>query len=385
MKLQYSNKINKIPPYLFAQLDELAQKVISSGKRLYNFGIGDPDMPTVEPIIKAVKKTVEIPDYHRYPSYVGNIKLREKISSYLKDRFNLKMSPEKNIIVLIGSKEGIAHFPFAFINPGEKVFVPEPGYPVYRDGTIFAEGIPIFMPLLKENDFLPDIEHHLKRNQPKIVWVNYPNNPTSAAASDKFYKELIELAHKYNFIIASDAAYIDVYRNETTPPRSILEFDGAMDVAIEFYSFSKMFNMTGWRIGFAIGNEQLISGLGKIKKSIDSGVFDAIQMAVAEELKNGLSELSKIRNIYFDRREKMESVSAQLHLKPYKTNSTFYIWAEILNGMNSQEKVKELLNKYGILVTPGRGFGPSADNYVRFSLTAKDCDINELYDRRRSL
>ncbi|MCD6579343.1 aminotransferase class I/II-fold pyridoxal phosphate-dependent enzyme [bacterium] len=383
MSFNFSNKINKVPPYLFAKIDAKKKEIVASGKRVFDFGVGDPDLPTWDIVIEKLKEYSSNIQYHQYPSYMGDIVFRETIAEYIKKRFNVNVLPEKNIIVLIGSKEGIAHFPFAFVNQGDIVFSPDPAYPVYRDGTYFAGGDIIKMPLLEKNNFLPDVEYFLKKHNPKIVWVNYPNNPIGVTAPDDFYKNLIELAHKYKFIIASDAAYIEIYENEK--PRSIFEFDGAMDVAIEFHSFSKMFDMTGWRVGFAVGNETLIEGLGKIKKSIDSGSPTAIQMATKYGLENFISEMDNdngfmqdMRRIYANRRKKIGSILDKFNIEPTPSHSTFYIWGKMLDGLNSEEKVAELIEKYQILLSPGTGFGESGEGYVRFSLTISDKDIDDL-------
>ncbi len=383
MSFEFSNKIKKIPPYLFAKIDAKKKEIIASGKRVFDFGVGDPDLPTWDIVINKLKEYSNNTRFHQYPSYIGDISFRETIAKYFNKRFNVSFSPEKNIIVLIGSKEGIAHFPFAFVNEGDIVFSPDPAYPVYRDGTYFAGGDIVKMPLLEENAFLPDIEHYLKKHSPKIVWVNYPNNPIGVSASDDFYKKLIRLAHEHNFIIASDAAYIEIYEKEK--PRSIFEFDGAMDVAIEFHSFSKMFDMTGWRVGFAVGNEKLIEGLGKVKKSIDSGAPTAIQMATKfglekfiDEMDNDNGFMQNMRNIYANRRKKVEAILPKLGIKGVNSQTTFYIWGKILDGKTSEEKVAELIDKYQILLSPGTGFGESGQGYVRFSLTISDADIDDL-------
>ena len=378
MKINYSKRIKKIPPYLFAELDIAKKKVLASGKRVFDFGVGDPDLPTFESVLASVKKHINDPATHKYPSYIGSETYRQAAADYISKRFQVEIDPANEVISLIGSKEGIAHFPLAFVDPGDKVFIPEPGYPVYRDGTIFAGGEVILMPLTMENSFLPDVAAAIKKHGvPKIVWVNYPNNPTGVSCTREFYIDLVALAHEYGFIIASDAAYTEIYRPGSIKPLSIMSIPGAKDVAIEFYSLSKMFNMTGWRVGFAIGNSEIISGLAKIKKSIDSGVFDAIQFAVADSIGLGIEQLEKLRDIYFSRRAQVESIIPSLELEAIASDSTFYIWCRILDGKSSEQKASELLQGKGILVSPGTGFGPSGEGYVRFSLTCPQKDIDD--------
>ncbi len=378
MDKKFSQRLSGIPPYLFASLDEIKKKMQKEGKRVFDLGVGDPDLPTVAGIVERAKIEVGKPENHRYPSYSGSMYFRRTAAEYIMKGFGPALDPEKNIIALIGSKEGIAHLPLAFVDPGDEVLIPEPGYPVYRDGTLFAGGRPVYMPLLKENGFLPDLEYYLKEHKPRIVWINYPNNPTGVKCTDEFFRRSVELAQKHGFILASDAAYIEVFKNGTSRPRSILEFPGSEDCAIEFHSFSKMFNMTGWRVGFACGNEHLVTGLGKIKKSVDSGIFDAIQNAVSSGLFESLQKMRSNMEIYFHRRTMFESFLPAMGLRPVSSDATFYVWAEISDGLSSAAKTEELLKKYGILASPGTGFGPSGEGYLRFSLTISDKDLSEL-------
>jgi LL-diaminopimelate aminotransferase len=263
---EFSQRISQLPPYLFAQIDKKKREKIAQGVDVIDLGVGDPDIPTPKPIVDAMKRAVEKPEHHRYPSYEGMLSFRQAVADWYKRRFGVELDPEKEVITLIGSKEGIAHFPLAFVNPGDVVLCPDPAYPVYKIGTIFAGGIPYILPLKEENNFLPDFKSVpsdvLKKA--KIIWVNYPNNPTSATATREFYKELIDWAREHNIIVASDLAYSEIYFDGEKPP-SILEIEGAKDVAIEFHSLSKTFNMTGWRLGMAVGNEKTHSRAWKGK------------------------------------------------------------------------------------------------------------------------
>ena len=271
--MEISKRLQKIPPYLFVELDRLKNEKIEKGVDVIDLGVGDPDIPTPSEIVEVAKKALEKVEYHRYPSNSGSLFFRKACADYMKRRFGVSFDPEKEIMALIGSKEGIAHFPIAFVNSGDVVLCPDPAYPVYHLGTIFADGIPYYMPLTWENEFLPDLGKIPKEvvEKAKIIWLNYPNNPTGATATKEFFKELVKFAKKHNIIIAHDAAYVEIYYED--PPISIFEVEGAKDVAIEFHSLSKTFCMTGWRIGFAVGNSFLISALAKVKSNIDSGVF----------------------------------------------------------------------------------------------------------------
>jgi LL-diaminopimelate aminotransferase apoenzyme (EC 2.6.1.83) len=326
---EFSQRISQLPPYLFAQIDKKKREKIAQGVDVIDLGVGDPDIPTPEPIVDAMKRAVEKPEHHRYPSYEGMLTFRQAVADWYKRRFGVELDPQKEVITLIGSKEGIAHFPLAFVNPGDVVLCPDPAYPVYKIGTLFAGGVPYILPLKEENNFLPDFKSVpsdvLKKA--KIIWVNYPNNPTSATATREFYKELIDWAREHNIIVASDLAYSEVYFDGERPP-SILEIEGAKDVAIEFHSLSKTFNMTGWRLGMAVGNEKLIAGLGKVKTNVDSGQFQAIQEAGITALNLPEEEIQKLRNIYKERREVMTKALKEAGLEVYPSNATFYLWVK---------------------------------------------------------
>ncbi|MDO8747487.1 MAG: LL-diaminopimelate aminotransferase, partial [Thermodesulfovibrionales bacterium] len=343
---------------------------------------GDPDIPTPKHIVDAMKKAVENSAHHRYPSYEGMLSYRDAVAGWYKKRFNVSLNPKTEVLSLIGSKEGIGHIPLAFINPGDVVLVPSPGYPVYPVGTLFAAGESYIMPLKEENAFLPDFkiipEDVLKKAQ--LMFINYPNNPTSATADAGFYKEAISLAKKYNIIICHDAAYSEVYY-DNEKPISFLEIDGAKDVGIEFHSLSKTYNMTGWRIGFTAGNKDVIAGLGKIKSNLDSGVFQAIQEAAIAAFNTDDSILSDIRKTYQDRRDALYNGLKGIGFNLIKPKATFYLWAKVPSGFDSSGFVAHLLNKAGVLATPGNGFGAPGEGYVRFALTVPVEKIKETVER----
>ena len=347
-----------------------------------DLGVGDPDLPTPEPIIDAMKMAVQDPKNHGYPSYSGMMEFREAVSRWYKKRFNISLDPEKEVISLIGSKEGIAHFPLAFIDLGDVVLVPSPAYPVYNISTIFSGGISYFMPLLERNNFLPDLdaipEDIAKRA--KAMFINYPNNPTSAVSSKDFFREVVGFAKRYNIIVCHDAAYTEITFDGYKAP-SFLEIDGAMDVGIEFHSLSKTYNMTGWRIGFAVGNAELISALGAIKSNIDSGVFQAIQIAAIKALELDDSWIKRNIETYRKRRDMLVSALNRVGLSVKVSKATFYLWIKVPEGYTSAGFASRLLDEAGIVVTPGSGFGEPGEGYIRISVTQKDERLKEAVNR----
>jgi LL-diaminopimelate aminotransferase len=386
ISVQLSDRVKHLPPYLFAAIDKMKQDALAKGVDLIDLSIGDPDISTPKHIVDAMKNAVANSAHHRYPSYEGMFSYREAVAGWYKKRFNVSLDPNTEVLSLIGSKEGIGHIPLAFINPGDVVLVPSPGYPVYPVGTLFAAGESYIMPLKEENDFLPDFkiipEDVLKKA--KLMFLNYPNNPTSATADAEFYKEAISLAKKYNIIICHDAAYSEVYYDNERPI-SFLEIEGAKNVGIEFHSLSKTYNMTGWRIGFATGNKDIIAGLGKIKSNLDSGVFQAIQEAAIAAFDTDDSILSDIRKTYQDRRDALYNGLKSLGLHLIKPKATFYLWAKVPSGFDSSGFVAHLLNKAGVLATPGNGFGAPGEGYVRFALTVPVEKIKETVERIKNV
>jgi len=379
--MEISERLKKVPPYLFVELDRLKNEKKEQGIDVIDLGIGDPDIPTPSEIVEVAKRALEKKEYHRYPSNLGSLFFRKAVADYMKKRFGVIFDPEKEILALIGSKEGIAHFPIGFVNPGDVVLCPDPAYPVYYLGTIFADGIPYYMPLTWENEFLPDLGKIPQEilEKAKIIWLNYPNNPTGAVAKKEFFKEVIKLAKKYNIIVAHDAAYIEMYYEE--PPISIFEIDGAKDVAIEFHSLSKTFCMTGWRIGFAVGNGLLVSALAKVKSNIDSGVFTAIQETGAYALNNLENIVPSLVKIFRKRRDLASLELEKLGYQFIKPSATFYLWVKTPEGFSSQEFCKKVLQEVGVVVTPGVGFGKAGEGYFRIALTVEEERLKEAIQR----
>ncbi len=383
---EFSERLKALPPYLFAELDRKKQEKLSQGVDVIDLGVGDPDLPTPEPIIEACKKALENPENHKYPSYVGKLSFRKAVADWYKRRFGVELDPEREVITLIGSKEGIAHFPLAFVNPGDIVLCPDPAYPVYRIGTLFAGGTPYTVPLKEENNFLPDLEAIPEEvaRKAKIIWVNYPNNPTSAPPTLEFYERLVEWAKEYNVIVASDNAYSEIYTGSEKPP-SILQVPGAKEVAIEFHSLSKTYNMTGWRLGWAVGNEKLVSGLGKVKTNVDSGQFGAIQDAGIAALNMPEEEVEKLRNVYRERKRIMTKALQKIGLEVYRSDYTFYLWVKVPEGFTSAEFVGRLIDELGVVCTPGNGFGEHGEGYFRISLTVPTERLLEAAERIKKL
>ncbi len=380
MTVELADRLKVLPPYLFAQLDEAKARQLGKGVDVIDLGVGDPDLSTPKPIIERMKKAVENPDHHRYPSYEGMLSFREAVARWYQRRFGVKLDPALEVIALIGSKEGIGHIPLAFVNPGEVVLVPDPGYPVYAGATILANGKPCQVPLLAERGFLPDLTaipgEILARA--KLLFLSYPNNPTAAVASLAFFEEAVDFAREHEIILCHDAAYSEMHYGE--PPHSLMEVKGAKEVAIEFHSLSKTFNMTGWRIGMAVGNEEVVQGLKKVKTHIDSGAFQAVQEAGIEALE-GEYGVEEMRRVYRERRDILVKglKGAGYDVEPPK--ATFYLWFPVPAGYDSMAFAKKALEEVGVVITPGLGFGGYGEGYVRVALTVSKERIEEAGER----
>jgi LL-diaminopimelate aminotransferase len=386
MEITRAKRIAQLPPYLFAEIDRKKAEMREKGMDLIDLGIGDPDLPTPPPIIERLKKAAEDSKNHRYPSYEGMIEFRAAVAQWYERRFGVSLSPEKEVLTLIGSKEGIAHIPLAFVDPGDCVLVPSPGYPVYSVSTLFAGGTPYFLPLRKENQFLPALSDIPARvaEKAKLLFINYPNNPTAAVAGKPFFEEVVAFAERYHVIVCHDAAYSEIAFDGFQPP-SFLEVKGARDVAIEFHSLSKTFNMTGWRIGFAVGCSEIVSGLGKVKTNIDSGAFQAIQEAGIEALRHFDTPLPEIIQIYQRRRDVMVKGLREIGLEVDQPKATFYLWIHVPRGYTSAQFATLLLEQAGIVATPGNGFGEVGEGYIRMALTVGEPRLKEAIERLKSI
>jgi LL-diaminopimelate aminotransferase len=380
-----AERLKKLPPYLFKELDRKKTELRACGVDIIDLGVGDPDLPTPDYIIEAMKAAVEDPGNHRYPSYSGMNDLKDAVSKWFERRFGVKVSPETEVISLIGSKEGLAHLPLAYIDPGDVALVPSPAYPVYHIATMFAGGDSFFMPLKKENGFLPDLEaipSDVIRHA-KLMFLNYPNNPTSAVADRGFFERVVEFAKKNHIMVVHDASYTEMAFDGYRPP-SLLEVDGAKDVGLEFHSLSKTYNMTGWRIGYAVGNQALIEGLGAIKSNIDSGVFQAIQVAAVKALTYEQGCVKEMVEVYTRRRDVMVNGLKEIGFEVESPKATFYLWIKTPKGYTSAQFAAKLLEK-GVVVTPGNGFGEPGEGYVRIALTQKRNRLDEAIQRIKNI
>jgi LL-diaminopimelate aminotransferase len=374
--VKYAQRIAVLPPYLFARIDALKADKQAQGVDLIDLGVGDPDQPTPHHIVESLGCAAHKSANHRYPSYEGLLSYREAVSEWYSKK-GVQLDPVNEVLALIGSKEGIAHTPLAFINPGEKALVPDPAYPVYKIGTILADGEPIVLPLTADNGFLPDLER--APTDAKMMFINYPNNPTAAVADAQFYREVVDFAVDNDVIVCHDAAYSEMTFDGYVAP-SFLSIPGAMDVGIEFHSLSKTYNMTGWRMGFAAGNSEILSGLGKVKTNVDSGAFQAIQEAGITALTGPQECVDNMRALYAERRDALVKGLKEIGWQVEKPKATFYVWTLIPDRTPSIDFSLNLL-EVGIVVTPGIGFGDYGEGYIRFALTVPASRIEEAVSR----
>jgi len=386
VQIKTASRLSLLPPYLFAELDRLKREVQQRGVDVISLGIGDPDLPTPVHIVRACQIAAEQPQNHRYPDYQGLDRFREAACGWYKRRFGVSLDPEREACALIGSKEGIANFPVAVVDPGDIVLIPDPGYPVYYSGCVFNGGEPYFMPLKKENAFLPDfgaIPTEVARRA-KLMWLNYPNNPTAAVAPIEFMRRAVKFCVEHNIILAHDIAYSEIAFDGYRAP-SMLEIDGARECTIEFHSLSKTYSMTGWRVGFAVGNAQLVGALGKVKTNLDSGVFQAVQEAAISALTGSDDSLHQYCGVYQRRRDLTVEALRGIGLACEVPRATFYLWASVPKGDTSVSFTERVLKDTGVVITPGSGFGKSGEGYVRFSLTVPSERLQEAVERIKTL
>ena len=372
--IEVATRIKTLPPYLFASIDKMKQAAIARGVDIINLGIGDPDLPTPAPIIESLTQAAKNPKHHQYPSYEGMLSFRKAVAEWYQRRFGVKLDAADEVLTLIGSKEGIGHIHLAFVDPGDVVLVPSPGYPVYPVGTSFCGGVSHLMPLTKANGFLPDLNAIPKEvaRKAKLIWLNSPNNPTSVVMTKEYFKRVVAFAQEHQIIVCHDAAYSEIYYDGQRPA-SFMEVDGAKDVGVEFHSLSKTYNMTGWRLGFAVGNKEVLAGLGKVKSNLDSGVFEAVQAAGITALGLDDAVTDTIRKTYQERRDTLIPGLKQLALEVDAPPAAFYVWVAVPKGYTSTSFTAHLLEKAGIVTTPGNGFGAPGEGYIRMTVcTSKD-------------
>ncbi len=386
ISVELAKRLDGLPPYLFAEIDKVKDEMRRTGVDLISLGIGDPDLPTPLHIVQALQAAAEKIVNHQYPPYEGTQAFRSAVAQWYQRRFGVKLDPATEVLSLIGSKEGIGHLPLAYVDPGDVVLVPDPGYPVYHAGTVFAGGEPVAMPLHASNGFLPDLKaiasEHARRA--KIMFINYPNNPTAAVAPREFFQDVVEFAHRHHIIVCHDAAYSEVafggYR-----PVSFLEVEGARDVGIEMHSLSKTYNMTGWRIGFAVGNAQILAGLAIIKTNLDSGVFMAVQDAAVAALTGPDDCVEEMRGVYQRRQEITLAGLEEIGLQAERPQATFYLWVPVPPPYTSSELTTRMIREAGVVPTPGIGFGAHGEGFIRLSLTVDDHRIQEAIERLKKV
>jgi LL-diaminopimelate aminotransferase len=376
-----SERLRKLPPYLFAEIDKKKKAAIAAGRDVINLGVGDPDRPTPGPIIRSLQQNAEVPAFHQYALDQGAPELRRSIAAFCRARYGLELDPETEILPLIGSKEGIAHFPLAVLNPGDISLVPDPCYPVYRSSSMFAGADVYSMPLEARLGFRPDLDAIPSDvyTRARLMFLNYPNNPTGASADGAFFETIVGLARSHDLVVAQDAAYNEMYFEE--PPPSILQVPGAKEVAIEFHSLSKTFNMTGWRVGFAIGGAPMIAALGQLKANVDSGIFTAIQFAGKTALDEYANLAPPIRALYRQRRDAFVAALRKIGWDVPVPKATFYVWIPCPEGYSSTELCTRLLDEADVVTTPGVGFGRSAEGYIRAALTVETPRLLEAVER----
>lgn len=381
-----ASRIEKIPPYLFARIDKKKEEARKKGLDLVDLSIGDPDLPTPEHIVRKMHEATADPKNHRYPSYEGMFDFRKAVADWYMRRFGVELNPATEVVTLIGSKEGIAHMPWAYLDEGDVALIPSPGYPVYKVSTLLAGGTPYMLPLREEHQFLPVFENVPEdvRGKAKLLFINYPNNPTGAHADDELYEKAIYGARKYDILVCHDAAYSEVTFDGYVA-KSILQFDKNKKYCVEFHSLSKTYCMTGWRIGFAVGNAEAIQNLGRLKTNIDSGVFQAIQYAAIEALTGSQESVDAMKTIYARRRDIVIDGLTSMGLRVQKPLGTFYIWARVPAGFSSAEFCEKVIEEKGVVVTPGSGFGDEGEGYFRISTTTSEDRIQEAIKRLKSM
>ena len=384
--VQPARRLERIPPYLFAELDRMQAEAAARGVDVISLGIGDPDQPTPPHIVEALQRAAADPANHPYPSYAGSRRFRQAVARWFEGRFGVRLDPEGEVLALIGSKEGLAHVIWAYVDPGDVVLVPDPGYPVYKAHTLLAGGEPYVLPLREDRGWLPDLDQVPAdvARRAKLLFLNYPNNPTGAVATPEFYRQVVEFARTHDVLVIQDAAYTEVGEPGYRAP-SILQTEGARDVALEFHSLSKPFNMTGWRIGFAVGRADLLRPLATLKTNTDSGQFNAIQEAAIVALEQTPPAwFERLARLYEDRKQKVLATLAQVGIAASRPRATFYIWARVPERFGSDgDFAAFLLREAGVVVSPGSAYGDHGAGYFRISLTVPDHRLDEAMERLR--
>lgn len=381
-------RLTKLPPYLFTEIDAARRAAVAAGRDVVDLGVGDPDLPTPEPLLAAMATAIRKPIHHRYPPNQGSPALREAVALWCARRYGITVDPEHQVQVLIGSKEGLAHLPLALLTEGDEVLIPDPGYPVYTQATILAGGRPVPFRLAAARAFRPALDEvaDLASERTRLLYLNYPHNPTGATTTAGDLRRAADLGATRGFVVANDAAYLEVTATDDPAPSLLAVADPARERVIEFHSLSKMFNMTGWRVGFAVGHPDLIRDLGRVKESTDSGVFGAIQEVAALALGELFDSLhTKVMTVYPPRRTTIVTALAGAGIEVFPTSATFYVWSRVPEGENSLAFCRRVLADHAVVLTPGVGFGPGGEGWFRISLTAPDERIAVAGERLRRL
>ena len=380
--MKFASRMDRVPPYLFVEISRKIAEKKAQGIDVISFGIGDPDIPTPASVVNRLRDTALDTPNHRYPETDGLPEFRQAVADWYQRRFGISVRPDEETLPLIGAKEGIGHAALCFIEPGDIALVPDPGYPVYSVGTWFAGGECHWMPLLEENGWLPDLDAIPEdaARKAKVIWLNYPNNPTGAIADGDYFAKVVEFAKAYDIAVLHDASYSEVafdgYR-----PVSFLETPGAMDVGVEFHSLSKSYNMTGWRLGMAVGNADIISALMVVKSNLDSGVPNAIQYMGIEAMALSQDDIDARNRVYERRRDRVVQTLQAVGLDAIQPKASLYVWTRIPQGFSSAEFTAKLLEEANIVVTPGNGYGQYGESYIRLSLTIGDDDMERGLER----
>ncbi|HEY7355380.1 MAG TPA: LL-diaminopimelate aminotransferase [Ktedonobacterales bacterium] len=384
--MRVSERLRQLPPYHFADAAARIAAKRASGVDVISLAMGDPDLPTPDPVIDRLCETARDPINQRYPEYLGMAEFRQAIARWFLGRFKMSLDPEHEVVPLIGSKEGLVHLSLALLDPGDLALVPDPAYPVYAAGSVLAGASNYSVPLIPERGFLPDLAAIPAKvaRRAKLLWLNYPNNPTGAVAPADFLHEAVRFAQEYDVLLVHDMAYADVsydgYR-----PISLLEIPGAKDVAVEFFSFSKAYNMAGFRLGMLVGNAEVVQALGQLKTNIDTGIFRPLQYAAIEALALPPEWIAERNLIYQRRRDVLVAACNRLGLQVETPRASLYLWPRIPPGQTSKEFAFALLDRIGVFVTPGTNFGPGGEGYLRLSLTVPDDRLEEAIARLATL
>lgn len=379
---EFSKNLTKLPPYLFAQIDDKKSELTKKGVKFLDLSVGDPDLKAPESVVKILSKSAKIKNNQKYASNKGKVELRKSIEKWMKKRFRVSLCQSSEILPVLGTKEAIAHLPVGLINKGDYVIIPSPGYPGYRASALLSGARVYQVPLLAKNSFLPDLKQipDSVKKRAKIIYLNYPNNPTTVEASLKFMEEVVRFCRKNKILLVWDNAYSEIYF--TKKPLSILQVKGAKDVTLELHSLSKTYSMTGFRIGWVCGNPKVVEILAKVKSNVDSGIFPAVQDAAVEALNSQASYVAEIRKIFGQRRKKLLENLRQAGFRELYAQSTFYVWARIPASFKSSfDFSKYLIEKEGIVATPGIGFGKYGEGFIRFALTVDEKKLKNIFKK----